>query len=50
VLATAAYDYDKAANYARQMQSLKLSDARSKRIIDTALQNEPKPAAGAAPH
>lgn len=42
ILATAVHDYGKAASYARQMQSLKLADDRSKRIIDVALRNEPK--------
>jgi hypothetical protein len=43
ILATAMHDYGKAAGYARQMQNLKLADDRSKRIIDVALRNEPKP-------
>ena len=42
ILAGAAGHYQKAANYARKMQALKLNDARSQGIIDQALRNESK--------
>ena len=44
ILAHAARHYDKAANYARKMQALKLNDEKSKEIIDQALADEPKTA------
>ena len=50
LLATAVYDYDKAAIYAHKMQALSLSDDRSKRIIATALENEPKKPVTTAAH